>query len=157
MKRKYSSLTLKDALQLVNHETLQPWPLDTAPQPASEMLVAHLQRLRSFDLHTSEQAKMLLIDALLAEIVPRYPELKVWKAAPLATDTLTGVADYAIAPFRAYLDTPLLCVAEAKRDDFEAAQVQCVAEMYACGWNNRREAMTRMCSASPATGRSGLS
>ena len=101
-------------------------------------LQVHLQRLESFDLQNSEAAKTLLIDALFAEIVPLHPKLKVWKSAPLETDTLTGIADYLIAPRRAYLATPLLCVTEAKRDDFERGRAQCLGEMYACIWNNRQ-------------------
>jgi hypothetical protein len=84
----------------------------------------------------SEAGKELLIDALLAEIVPLYPSLRVWKGEPLETDTLIGPADYLIAPFLDYLSTPLLCVVEAKRDDFEAGEVQCLAEMYACRRKN---------------------
>ncbi len=80
----------------------------------------------------------MLIDALFGEVVPDYPNLKVWKAAALETDTLTGVADYLIAPYRAYLEAPLLCATEAKRDDFERGEAQCLAEMYACAWNNRQ-------------------
>jgi hypothetical protein len=51
---------------------------------------------------------------------------------------LTGIADYLMAPHRAYLASPLLCATEAKRDDFEKGRVQCLAEMYACQWNNRQ-------------------
>jgi hypothetical protein len=72
------------------------------------------------------------------EIVPLHPGLKVWKAAPLETDTLTGVADYLVSADRAYLAAPLLCVAEAKRDDFLLGQAQCVAEMHACQWNSQQ-------------------
>ena len=68
----------------------------------------------------------------------RYYELKVWKETALSTDTLAGVADYVIAPNRAYMATPLLCVAEAKKDDFERGQAQCLAEMVVCQWNNRQ-------------------
>jgi hypothetical protein len=77
-----------------------------------------MRRFVVFNLENSEAAKLLVVDALFAEVVSRHPRLKVWKAAPLETDTLTGVADYVIAPNRGYLNTPLLCVAEAKRDDF---------------------------------------
>jgi hypothetical protein len=83
------------------------------------------------------------MDALFSEIVPNYPKLKVWKAALLETDTLTGVADYLITPKRAYIATPLLCVAEAKRDDFVQGRAQCVAEMYACQWNNQQKGLLR--------------
>ena len=64
----------------------------------------------------------------------------MWKGAALESDTLIGTADYLIAPKRAYLAYPLLCVTEAKRDDFEQGRTQCVAEMIACRDNNHREA-----------------
>ncbi len=90
------------------------------------------------DLKSSELAKTLLIDALFAEIVPEYPKLKIWKAATLSADNLTGIVDYLLAPNRAYMSTPLLCVAESKKDDFEQGTVQCIAEMAAFRWNNRQ-------------------
>ena len=136
-KRKYSGLTLKDAMQLLGRETFTAWQPNAPARPPSDILPAILRGLRSFDL-SSDAGKLLLMDALFAEVVPDYPNLKVWKAAVLDTDTLTGVADYLIAPHRAYLETPLLCVTEAKRDDFERGQAQCLAEMYACAWNNRQ-------------------
>jgi hypothetical protein len=51
----------------------------------------------------SEAGKELLIDALLAEIVPLHENLRVWKSEPLETDTLIGSAGYLIAPFLDYL------------------------------------------------------
>ena len=143
MKRKYSGLTLEEAMQLIPAERLTHWNLDAPPRPTSDFLRSGLRRLESFDLVSSEAAKMLLIDKLLQEIVPEYPQLKVWKAALLETDTLTGTADYIIAPNRAYMATPLLCVVEAKRDDFEAGRVQCIAEMVACAWKNRQQNFER--------------
>ena len=143
MKRKYSGLTLEEAMQLIPAERLRQWNLDAPPRPPSDFLRAGLHRLESFDLVSSEAAKMLLIDELLQEIVPEYPQLKVWKAALLETDALTGTADYIIAPNRAYMATPLLCVVEAKRDDFEAGRVQCIAEMVACTWKNRQKNLER--------------
>ncbi len=125
-------------MELVGRQNVLPWQLDTPDRPASDFLEEDLRRLQVFDLTGSEQGKTLLIDSLLSEIVPNHDALKVWKAAALQTDTLTGVADYVIAPRRAYLATPLLCVIEAKRDDFEKGRAQCIAEMYACQWNNRQ-------------------
>lgn len=138
-KRNYAGFTLKDAMKLIPAEQFTRWQLNVSPRPPSDALTTHLQRLEAFDLKSSEQAKTLLIDALLVEIVPLHPKLKVWKAATLNTDTLTGVTDYLMAPRRAYLETPLLCVAEAKRDDFEQGAAQCIAEMVACRWNNVQE------------------
>ncbi|HLK55443.1 MAG TPA: hypothetical protein VKU00_02705 [Chthonomonadaceae bacterium] len=143
MKRKYSALTLRDAMQLIPAVEFTPWELNVPPYPPSELLPAIFHRLEVFDLETSELAKTLLMDALFGEIVPNHLKLKVWKAAALETDTLTGIADYLITPRRAYIATPLLCVAEAKRDDFVQGRAQCVAEMVACLWHNLQEGYER--------------
>ena len=143
MKRKYSALTLRDAMQLIPAVEFTRWELNAPPRPPSANLQENFRRLEVFDLENSELAKTLLMDALFAEIVPDHPKLKVWKAAALETDTLTGIADYLITPKRAYLATPLLCVAEAKRDDFVQGRAQCVAEMAACFWNNMQEGYER--------------
>ena len=111
-------------------------PLERAP---SDILLANLQRLESFSLTTSEAAKVMLIDTLIAEIVPLYPRLKVWKGEPLEAGTVGGVADYLIAQDYGYVETPLLCAIEAKRDDFEQGETQCIAEMAVCQQNNARD------------------
>ena len=139
MKRKDSGFTLREAMQLIPAENLTPWTLNVSPRPQSDFLRESMRRLESFDLMSSEAAKTLLIDELLQEIVPNHARLKVWKAALLETDTLIGTADYLIAPKRAYVATPLLCVAEAKRDDFGYGRAQCIAEMVACRWKNRQD------------------
>jgi hypothetical protein len=103
------------------------------------MLQEYIRRSRVFDLEGTEAAKILLIDALFVEVASNYAHLKIWKAIPLETDELTGVADYVFSPDYAYLKTPLLCVTEAKRDDFVQGQAQCIAEMVACRWKNQQE------------------
>lgn len=138
-KRNYSGFTVKEAMQLIPAGQFLPWRLDVPACPPSDWLNEVLRNRDSFDLENSELAKTLLIDALLWEIVPLHPNLKVWKAAPLETDTLTGTADYLISPKLAYITTPLLGVAEAKKDDFVQGRAQCLAEMVACQWNNRQE------------------
>ena len=140
-KRNYSSLKLEETMQMLGHKNLIDWQLNAPPRSPSSILMTNLQRLRVFDLLNSEQAKTLLIDALFAEIVSEHPKLKIWKSEALDTDTLRGVADYLFAPYMAYLSTPLLCVTEAKRDDFDKGRVQCLAEMNACQWNNRKRGL----------------
>lgn len=139
MKRTYSSFTLQEAMRLIPAEDFTRWQLQAPPRPPSEVLLSVLHRLESFDLQTTEEGKALLIDALLAEVVPDYPTLKVWKATTLEADELTGLADYLITPRRAYVATPLLCVAEAKRDDFMQGRAQCLTEMVACMRINQRD------------------
>jgi hypothetical protein len=139
MKRPFTSLTLKQAMQLIPAQDLDRWALDAPPRPPSDTLRDVLRRLESFELTGSEAAKVMLIDTVLAEVVPDHPVLKVWKAAPLETDAVVGIADYVIARRRAYLEAPLLCAVEAKRDDFDAGRVQCIAEMAICRELNRAE------------------
>lgn len=140
-KQNYSAMTLEEAMKLVGRDTLTAWLLNAQPRPPSDTLQEILSRFEFFDLQSSEPAKTLLIDALFVEVVPRHKKLKVWKEAILNTDTTTGVADYVIAPKRAYMATPLLCVAEAKKDDFPKGRIQCLAEMAACRWNNQQRGL----------------
>ena len=138
-RRKYATFSLRDAMQLIPSEQFIPWTPSEIARSPSETLLTNLRNLEAFDMKTSEAAKVLLMDLIFAEVVPSHPQLKIWKEVILIPDTLTGVADYVIAPKRAYLETPLLCVTEAKRDDFERGTAQCVAEMFACQWHNRQE------------------
>ena len=135
----FSLLSLQQALALVPATDLVRWNLSVPPHPPSDVLIAVLERLQFFDLSGPEAGKILLIDALLAEAVPPLQNLKVWKAAPLRSEAVYGIADYLIAPRRAYVEGPLLCVIEAKKDDFDAGRIQCIAEMTACLWNNRQK------------------
>ncbi len=64
-KQNFSSLTLKDAMQLIGLETLISWNIDAPPRPVGETLKELLRRFASFDLQSSESAKTLLIDAHL--------------------------------------------------------------------------------------------
>jgi len=141
-KQNYSAMTLEAAMNLIARDTLTAWEMNAPPRPPGETLKEILSRFDSFDLQSSESAKTLLIDALFVEIVPLHPNLKVWKEAVLNTDTTTGVADYVIAPKRAYMAIPLLCVAEAKKDDFAKGRIQCLAEMAACRWSNQQRGQT---------------
>lgn len=137
MKRTFGALSLADAMQLVPADDFVRWQPELLPREPSGNLLETFRRLTAFDLQTTEAAKLLLIDALLAEVVPEYERLKVWKAMALESETLVGIADYLISPRFAYLKVPLLCAVEAKRDDFVQGASQCVAEMVACRSNNR--------------------
>jgi hypothetical protein len=37
-----------------------------------------------------------------------------------------------------YIVSPMLCVIEAKKDDFEQGLAWCLIEMQACQWNNQK-------------------
>lgn len=138
-KKKFSSFTVKEALKRLGLEDLTGWKPDFAPLAPTEFFAERLRRLENFDLTQTEDAKELLIEAVCEDVLERHRSLRAWKSVALSTDELTGRADYLIAKRRRYVETPLLCVTEAKRDDFEKGLGQCLAEMEACRWNNERD------------------
>jgi hypothetical protein len=140
-RKNFSSFTLAAALKHLNVEQFIPWDLVATPLPVSDFLRERLQRLeRIFDLRGYEESKKLLIDALCEESILTCERLKVWKGAALRSDALNGNVDYLIAENRVYLEAPMLCIAEAKKDNFEQGLGQCLVEMQACQWNNQQMA-----------------
>ena len=138
-KRKFSEMTLEEAMPLIGTAQFIKWNLNVPPRPPSDHLREDLRRMDVFDTVSTEAAKLLLVDAMLAEIVPDHARLKVWKGEALVSQTLTGFADYLITPEYAYIKTPLLCAAEAKLDDFKRGRAQCVAELAACREKNQAD------------------
>lgn len=132
-KQRFSQINLRDALGILGISDLKEWKIEFNPQLPSDYYLETIKRLRAnFDVLLSESAKLLLIDAALLEVIQDFPHLKIWKEAALQTDSLTGIVDYLIAPQGKVYQTPLLCVIEAKKDDFEKGLAQCLIEMYAC-------------------------
>jgi hypothetical protein len=137
-KRKFSGFTLREALALHGTAQLWEWLPPAEPKPPSAHFRHTVEKLKAhFDLALSESAKSLMIDAVLLEAVDDFPALKIWKEAALQTDELTGNADYLVAGQGAVYQAPLLCVVEAKKDDFEQGLAQCLAELRACQDINR--------------------
>lgn len=136
-KKNFSSFKFRDAFKQLNLTQLTPWSIEFTPAP-SNFFQQHLQRLNRFALTTSEEAKKLIIDAILTEAIQAFERLKIWKAATLESDTLIGEVDYLIAQNRAYLEAPLLCIVEAEKDNFEQGLAQCLVEMQACQENNQK-------------------
>jgi hypothetical protein len=132
-RQRFSQIDLRSALQIIGINELKEWQLKFTPKAASEYYLTTAQKLKvHFDLSLSESAKSLLIDAILLEAINGYSTLKIWKEAKLQTAQLTGVVDYLIAAQGKVYQSPLLCVVEAKKDDFEQGLAQCLTEMYAC-------------------------
>lgn len=139
-KQNFSGFKLANAYQHLGITTLEAWDLSLTPLEPSDFFRERLNRLQqTFDLRAYEKSKELLIDAVCEEVLYPNPSLKVWKGAALSSDTLTGNVDYLVTDWKDYLDTPFLCIVEAKRDDFEQGLAQCLVEMLACRWNNKRQ------------------
>lgn len=138
-KRSFFGFDLASAYKQLGLKTLLPWSLPAPTLEPTDFFSQRLERLhRTFDLRTYEESKKLLIDAFCEEAMEGIERLKIWKGGKIESDVLVGNADYLIAERQDYLDTPFLCIVEAKRDDFEQGLAQCLMEMQACQWSNNQ-------------------
>lgn len=142
-RKPFSQFSLADAYKRLGLTQLQAWQPDPPDWEPSLFFNERLRRLQyRFDLRSSEAARLLLIDALLEEALEGIDQLKVWKGAPLKGKGTAGYVDYLVAPRRDYLERPLLCVVEAKDDDFEQGLAQCLVELQACAEQNLPASLT---------------
>lgn len=138
-KKNFSSFTYTEAFKQLNLTDLTHWEIEATPVEPSAFFQERMQRLEElFNLDGYEESKKLLIDAICEEAISSTKHLKIWKGAQLEGDVAAGYVDYLIAERKRYLDLPLLCIIEAKRDDFEKGLAQCLVEMQACQWQNRQ-------------------
>lgn len=135
-KKSFSSFRYKDAFKQLNITNLVTWQIEVQPIDPSDFFQQRLSRLQCFDLQSYERSKELLIDAICEEAIQQFETLKIWKGANLESDVVAGEVDYLVAERKAYLEAPLVCIIEAKKDDFEQGLAQCLVEMQACQWNN---------------------
>lgn len=137
-KKNFSSFSYAEAFKQLNLTDLIPWEIEAKPVQPSAFFQERMQRLEAlFNLDGYEEAKKLLIDAISEEAISTTKHLRIWKGVQLESDVTAGYVDYLIAERKRYLDVPLLCIIEAKRDDFEKGLAQCLVEMQACQWQNR--------------------
>ena len=141
-KKKFSSFNQKQAFQQLGISDLHLWQLQTQPRQPSDFFEQRRARLQHFDLKVSERAKELLIDAICEEALEGHDKLKIWKAAPLQSDFVAGEVDYLVAKKQGYIENPMLCVIEPKKDDFLQGLAQCLVAMQACQWNNQQSDQT---------------
>jgi hypothetical protein len=138
-KKNFSSFTYAEAFKQLNLTDLIHWKIETKPVELSAFFQERLKRLeQTFNLQGYEESKKLLIDAICEEAIITSDRLRIWKGPQLESDILAGYVDYLIAERKRYLDIPLLCIIEAKKDDFEQGLAQCLVEMQACQWQNRQ-------------------
>jgi hypothetical protein len=135
--KNFSSFDVPSAFKQLGIKNLHNWKIEAPAIAPSDFFKQRLVKLESFfDLRNYEESKKLIIDALCEEGMETSRYLKVWKGALLRSDVTGGNVDYLIAEKKAYLEAPMLCIVEAKKDDFEQGLAQCLVEMQACQWNN---------------------
>ena len=138
-KKPFNKYTLTEAYQFLHVTRFAPWEIPFRPIEPTAFFHEELERLRAFDISFSESGKEVLIDAILQEALSRRTKLKVWKEVALKTDELTGRSEYVFAQRIDILTHPFVCLAEAKKDDFEQGAAQCVLGMKACQALNAKE------------------
>ncbi len=99
--------------------------------------------------HTSEAFFCeSFIFPFLQQVWKRHGTLELWSHQSLAyDDELLGEPDYFVSAWRdqvidKLVNTPILAVAEAKKQDFDEGWGQCLAEMIACQKLNQDEKLT---------------
>ena len=139
VKKGFSKFTRKEVFEYIGITHLTEWPVEFTPIAPSDYFKNHLERIACFDLEGSEEGKKLIIDAILIEAIqPFKQKIKIWKGVALEGDIAQGEADYLITENKGYFDSPLLCVIEAKRDDFYQGLAQCLVEMKTCQYQNQQ-------------------
>jgi hypothetical protein len=139
-KKGFSKFSHKEAYEYLKVEHLVSWNIEFDTIKPSEIFEKCLERITIFDLQGSEEGKKLIIDAILVEALQSFRQkLKVWKGVNLEGDIAHGEADYLITVNKGYLETPFLCIIEAKRDDFYQGLAQCLVEMKTCQWKHQQE------------------
>lgn len=128
-----------------------PLDLDTArlfPDARLEVPPSLLDDLRfSLDRRQPEESEAFYTENFVAPFLKlvwrRHPRLHVWSHRPFGVgDKLTGEPDYLVSENASgkltnrLLRTPLVAVAEAKRQDFDEGWGQCLAVMLACQADN---------------------
>lgn len=139
IKKGFSKFTRKEVFEYIGITHLTDWHFEAEPIAPSDYFKNHLERITCFDLEGSEEGKKLIIDAILTEAIqPFKQKLKIWKGVTLEGDIAQGEADYLITENKGYFDSPVLCIIEAKRDDFYQGLAQCLVEMKTCQYQNQQ-------------------
>lgn len=107
-------------------------------KPSAQFLSEFEFSLENIDVFTSEGARAeAVIFPILREVYKTYHDkYSLWIQKAIAyNDKLNGTPDYLIgtksALGKTFLETPLVIIAEAKKNDFEQGWGQCLAELIA--------------------------
>ena len=107
-------------------------------EPHESFLIDLQFNLENMDVYTSEASRTeIVISPILREVYKKYYEkYSFWIQKTITySDKLSGTPDYLIAAKsslgKTVLETPLIVIVEAKKNDFEQGWGQCLAELVA--------------------------
>jgi len=131
-KKPFNKYSLTEAYEFLHLRDPIAWDIPFEVIEPSAFFQEELRRIEVFDTESSERGKEVLIDAILQEALNRRANLKVWKEVTLKTEMFSGRTEYLFAQRFRILKHPFVCLAEAKKDDFEQGLAQCLLGMKAC-------------------------
>jgi len=137
-KKPFNKFNLAQAYDFLNLTNPIAWEIPFVPINPTPFFNEELKRLDAFDLESGERGKEVLIDSILREALTRRTKLKVWKEVYLKTKELSGRTEYLLAQRFRILKNPFVCLAEAKKDDFQQVAAQCLLAMKASQLINRQ-------------------
>jgi hypothetical protein len=124
----------KYAIKYLENNFIRPTVFELSPYFLAELNF----NLANLDAFASEAARCeIIIFPILREVYKHYAEqFALWVQKTITVDAeLTGAPDYLISKKSAYgklyLESPLVAVVEAKKNDFEQGWGQCLAELVA--------------------------
>jgi len=139
-------------------QVIQKYPLKIRrekflPDVSLELPELFLENLNfSLEMQSENENEFYLRESLLFPFLQqawkRHKRLKLWSQQTLTgDDQLYGEPDYFVSAWRdevidKFINTPLLAIVEAKKQDFEAGWGQCLAEMIACQKINQDDNLT---------------
>ncbi len=107
-------------------------------EPHESFLIDLQFNLENMDVYTSEASRTeIVISPILREVYKKYyRKYSFWIQKTITySDKLSGTPDYLIATKsslgKTVLETPLIVIVEAKKNDFEQGWGQCLAELVA--------------------------
>lgn len=112
---------------------------------ASEWLAQALAMAKKMPLTNEKSKSERIISPILSEIALQYEsQITLFSGEDLPVDAerdLSGECDFFFAkhPKKNVMQAPIITLVEAKDEDFEYGQAQCIAQMYAAQCFNQQE------------------
>jgi hypothetical protein len=144
--------SLKQTLKKLNIEELSEnlFPV-ISPVPPSDWLLKTLEIAEKAPLTNEKSKSERIISPILMEVALAFQnDITLYSGEDLYIDEkqdLSGACDFFIAkhPFKNVMQAPIITLAEAKDEDMDYGQGQCLAQMYAAQIFNEQEGHPQAC------------
>ena len=137
---------LKTVVKKFNLDAQSTSLFDTiVPCEASSWLLDTLKKSRLVPLNNEKTKAERIISPILVEIAEFYQDkVTLFSGEELevnAADDLSGACDFffVLHPYKPYIESPIISLAESKNEDMEYGRAQCAAQLYGAKLYNEAE------------------